>query len=296
MLIRAATRGSPLARWQTDRVAALLVAADPSIDVEVVVVHTSGDLDQTTPIEQMGGRGVFAKEVQSAVLDGRADVAVHSAKDLTSTPPYGLVIAAFPERADARDGLVGGSLDGLPAGAVVATGSVRRKAQLAALRPDFEFVGLRGNMTTRLSKIGEVDAIVAACSGLDRIELGHRIDHRLPVDVFVPQVGQGALAVECRANNAAVCSALERIDDHGVRRAVTAERAYLAELGGGCDLPVGAYATLDGDEVVLDALLANFEGTEVLRTSARGSDPSALGVELARKLLDDGGRELLASR
>ena len=171
MLIRAATRGSPLARWQTDRVAELLRATDPSIEVDVVVVHTSGDLDQTTPIEQMGGRGVFAKEVQSAVLDGRADIAVHSAKDLTSTPPDGLVVAAFPERADIRDGLVGGTLSGLRNGAVVATGSIRRKAQLAALRPDLEFVGLRGNMTTRLGKLGEVDAITESMSASTRTSL-----------------------------------------------------------------------------------------------------------------------------
>jgi len=296
MLIRAATRGSPLARWQTDRVAELLRATDPSIEVDVVVVHTSGDLDQTTPIEQMGGRGVFAKEVQSAVLDGRADIAVHSAKDLTSTPPDGLVVAAFPERADIRDGLVGGTLSGLRNGAVVATGSIRRKAQLAALRPDLEFVGLRGNMTTRLGKLGEVDAIVAACCGLDRIDLGHRIDERLDPNVVVPQVGQGALAVECRVADADMRSALALIEDHLVRRTVSAERAYLADLGGGCDLPVGAWASVDGDEIVLDALLSSFDGTRVLRVTDRGFDPWVLGTSVARRLLEVGGRELLANR
>jgi len=296
LLIRAATRASPLALWQSERVAELLRASDPAIEVEVVVVHTSGDLDQTTPIEQMGGRGVFAKEVQSAVLDGRADIAVHSAKDLTSTPPDGLVIAAFPERADVRDGLVGGTLDGLRHGAVVATGSIRRKAQLAALRPDFDFVGLRGNMTTRLSKVGEVDAIVAACSGLDRIDLGHHIDDRLDPQIFVPQVGQGALAVECRVEDAAVCAAIAGIDDLMVRRTVSAERAYLAELGGGCDLPVGALASIDGEDVVLDALVSSFDGSRIVRGNDRGNDPTELGTAIARRLLAEGGSELLAER
>jgi hydroxymethylbilane synthase len=293
MLIRAATRGSALALWQTDRVGELISTAIPGAIVEAVVVHTSGDLDQATPIEQMGGTGVFAKEVQAAVLDGRADIAVHSAKDLTSTPPEGLFIVAFLERADVRDGLVGGTLSGLANGAVVATGSIRRKAQLAALRPDLEFVGLRGNMTTRLAKLGEVDAIVAACAGLDRLGLGHRIDDRLDPSVFVPQVGQGALAIECRADDAATRDALSRIDDAEVRATVSAERAYLAELGGGCDLPVGAYSVLEGSVIHLDALLASFDGSTVLRASGDGTDPHTLGVGLAHELLDLGGRELL---
>ena len=293
MLIRAATRGSALALWQTERVAELLAAAIPGAVVEPIVVHTSGDLDQVTPIEQMGGRGVFAKEVQAAVLDGRADIAVHSAKDLTSTPPEGLCIAAFPERADERDGLVGSTLEGLGHGALVATGSIRRKAQLAALRPDLEFVGLRGNMTTRLQRLDDVDAIVAACAGLDRLGLGSRIDERLDVSVFVPQVGQGALAIECRADDTATRDVLGYIDDAHVRVMVSAERAYLAELGGGCDLPVGAYAVLDGVTIHLEALLASFDGSTVLRTTGTGSDPEQLGVGLARELLDRGGKELL---
>lgn len=293
MRIRAATRGSDLAIWQTDRVAELLAAAHEGLTVETIIVHTSGDIDQTTPIEQMGGRGVFAKEVQAAVLDGRADIAVHSAKDLTSTPPDGLIIAAFPERADVRDGLVGSSLDDLAPGATVATGSIRRKAQLAAVRPDLRFVGLRGNMTTRLSHLDEVDAIVVAAAGLDRLGLGWRIAERLDVERFVPQVAQGALAIECRAGDTETCALLGAIDDSVTRTLVTAERGYLAELGGGCDLPVGALAGFDGNSVTIDAMLSSFDGSTVLRSQRSGTDPEALGRRVARELLDGGGNELL---
>ncbi len=296
MRIRAATRGSPLALWQTDRVAELLRNVRPDLEVETVVVHTSGDLDQTTPIELMGGRGVFAKEVQSAVLDGRADFAVHSAKDLTSTSPDGLYIAAFPERGDVRDGLVGSRLADLAPGAVVATGSIRRKSQLAGLRPDLGFVNLRGNMTTRLSRLegNDVDAIVVAAAGLDRLGLGHLVDERLDTTMFVPQVAQGALAVECRADDGATRSVLEAIDDAATRTTVSAERAYLGELGGGCDLPVGALATLGGDDITIDALLANVEGTTILRVSDTDTDPEVLGVRVALRLLDElGGRRLI---
>lgn len=284
MALRAASRGSALARWQTAHVASLL-----GEEVEVVVVETTGDRRQDVPIWEMGGRGVFVKEVQAAVLEGRADIAVHSAKDLPSETPPGLVIGAVPERGDPRDALVGSRLDDLPAGARVATGSVRRRAQLAALRPDLTFAGLRGNIDTRLRKAADYDAVVMAAAALQRLGREEHVAEVLDVDVLLPQVAQGALAVECREDDVRAREALARIEHAASRRAVDAERAFLAELGGGCDLPVGAYAEVDDEgSVRVRGLLASLDGHVVLRAS--GTD----GAALARHLLDDcGGRDLL---
>jgi hydroxymethylbilane synthase len=291
--LRIATRGSPLARWQAEHVAALL--GEP---VELVVVETTGDRRQDVPIWEIGGRGVFAKEVQAAVLDGRADLAVHSAKDLPSSPelsPAGLVLAAVPERGDPRDCLVGGRLDELPPGALVATGSARRRVQLADRRPDLTFTGLRGNMDTRLAKAAQYDAAVMAAAALQRLGREGHIAEMLAPDVLLPQVGQGALAVECREGDERVREVLARIEHEPSRRAVDAERAFLAELGGGCDLPLGAYAVADEDGgVVLTGLLASTDGHVVLRAAEAGDVPAAVGATLARRLLDDsGGRALL---
>jgi hydroxymethylbilane synthase len=290
-VLRAATRGSRLARAQTDLVIELL-----GVDAEPVVVDTVGDRRTDVPIWELGGRGVFAKEVQAAVLDGRADFAVHSAKDLPSTTPDGLTIAAVPERADARDALVGQRFDSLPPGARIGTGSVRRRAQLAWLRPDLTFAGLRGNMDTRLSKAGDFAAIVVATAALDRLGRTPEITDVLPPGLLVPQVGQGALAVECRAGDGATLEALASIEHAPSRRAVDAERAWLAEVGGGCDLPVGAHATLDREgRLTLTAMVGTSDGRVMLRDSDAGDDPVALGRRLARHLLDDaGGSSLLA--
>lgn len=283
--LRAATRGSALARWQTAHVASLL-----GEEVDVVVVETTGDRRQDVPIWEMGGRGVFVKEVQAAVLEGRADIAVHSAKDLPSETPGGLAIGAVPERGDPRDALVGARLDDLPAGARVATGSVRRRAQLAALRPDLTFAGLRGNIDTRLRKAADFDAVVMAVAALERLGRDEHVAEVLDVDVLLPQVAQGALAIECRADDTRSREALARIEHGPSRRAVDAERAFLAELGGGCDLPVGAYAEVDSADgsVHVRGLLASLDGHVVLRAS--GTD----GAALARYLLHDcGGQALL---
>jgi hydroxymethylbilane synthase len=293
-VLRAATRGSALARWQTDHVIALL-----GVEVEVVVVQTEGDRRTDVPIEAIGGRGVFTKEVQTAVLDGRADFAVHSAKDLPSSSelqPEGLVIACVPERADPRDVLVGSTLDGLPVGGLVATGSVRRRVQLANLRPDLTFTGLRGNIDTRLSKARDVDAIVMAAAALHRLERDDAIAETLDPEVLLPQVAQGALAIECRADDADVLAALAAIEHGPSRRAVDAERAFLAQLGGGCDLPVGAHAEVDADGVIaLRGLIASHDGRVVLRERVTGDDPQTLGHDLATALLDGaGGRALLS--
>ncbi len=218
--IRAATRGSPLARWQADHIAALLRAIDPDVTVELVVVDTQGDRRLDVPIWELGGKGVFAKEVQAAVLDGRADIAVHSAKDLPSLAVPGLVIAAVPERGDPRDALVGSTLAALPKGAEVATGSLRRQAQLAAARPDLRFVGLRGNMATRIARAAEHDAVVVAATALDRLGLADRIAERLSTEIVLPQVAQAALAVECRDDDGSLLGLLRSIEH--VETAVTA--------------------------------------------------------------------------
>jgi hydroxymethylbilane synthase len=306
--LRLASRGSPLARYQAALVADLLRRADPSVDVVVEIVRTEGDRQATVPLDRIGGQGIFTKEIQAAVLDGRADVAVHSAKDLPSVTPDGLVLAAVPERADPRDALVGHRLTDLPAGAVVATGSARRRAQLANLRPDLTFVDLRGNMATRLARAvdGSVDAVVAAAAALDRLGWDGAPVDRLPVSVLLPQAGQGALALEGRAGDDATLALLARVDDVAAHRAVRAERAMLAAVEGSCSVPVAAWAepadpSVGGSGSAIDAggpirlhgLLASGDGRVVVRAALTGDDPDALGRELARYLLEDcGGRSV----
>jgi hydroxymethylbilane synthase len=299
-VVRVATRGSALALWQAEHVVALLRQVEPGLEVEIEVVQTQGDRRRDVPIWELGGKGVFAKEVQAAVLDGRADIAVHSAKDLPSATPDGLVIASVPERGDPRDALVGSTLDGLAEGATVATGSLRRRAQLAHLRPDLRFEGLRGNMQTRIDAAGRdgVDAVVVAATALDRLEMADRIAERLGVDAMVPQVAQAALAVECRAGDDATRTLLGRVEHGPSRRAVDAERGFLAELGGDCSLPAAAHAVIgEGDRLTITGLLASEDGALVLRHEVAGAaaDGPELGRALARHLLDDqGGAKLLA--
>lgn len=272
--------------------AGLLTASEPSVQVELVEVDTRGDRRLDLPISELGGKGVFAKEVQQAVLDGRADFAVHSAKDLPSVTVPGLVLAAVPTRGDARDALVGSTLDGLPGGARVATGSARRRVQLAERRPDLEFHELRGNMATRLAKAGHFDAIVVAAVAFQRLGWTDRLDDVLATGVMLPQVGQGALAVECRADDEATMAGLVGIEHGPSRRRVDAERAFLAELGGDCDLPAGAHAVIEdgtGGVLRLDALLASPDGKTLWRRSERGGDPDALGRSAAVALRDGQG-------
>jgi len=291
-VLRAATRGSPLAIWQAAHVGGLLMAAHPGLDVEMVVVDTEADRNLEVPISSFGGKGVFAKEVQAAVLDGRADFAVHSAKDLPSVTVDGLVLAAVPERGDPRDALVGARLESLETGATVATGSQRRRAQLGALRPDLVFTELRGNMATRLSKVPEGGAIVVAAVALARLHLADHIAEVLSVDELVPQVGQAALAVECRVDDRATRELLAPIEHTDSRVRVDAERAFLAELGGDCELPAGAHAVLMegsaafGGAIRLSGFLAS-EGSakaRMVRGASTGDDPVALGMQVARDL------------
>jgi hydroxymethylbilane synthase len=287
--LRVATRGSALARWQAERVVELL-----EVDAELVIVSTRGDERADVPIHAMGGTGVFVTEVDHRVLGGHADIAVHSAKDLPSATEPGLVLAAVPERGDVRDALVGAALADIPTGGRVGTGSVRRRAQLANLRPDLTFGELRGNIPTRLEKATAFEAVVLAAAGLDRLGLGDRVAERLSPAVMLPQVAQGALAVECRADDESTRELLATIDDPGAHAAIAAERAYLERLGGGCNLPVGALADVGADGTIeLEALLASLDGRIALRARASGPDPDTLGAEVADQLLDARGGRLL---
>ncbi len=289
-----------MARWQAAHVAGLLADLTGRAS-EVVVVETTGDRDRDVPLEEVGGQGIFVKEVQQAVLDGRADVAVHSAKDLpASTSVPGLVLAAVPVRGDRRDALVGATVATLPPGSTVATGSARRRVQLAALRPDLGFVPLRGNLGTRLARVGTggVAAVLVAQAALDRLSWrpeGPGLHDVLDVEAMVPQVGQGALALECRGADAPVLDALARLDDEPSHRELVAERAFLAHLGGGCTLPVGATATVrpgggEGGGVSVLGVLADAGGHTVVRETMTGADPAAVGAEVARRLLGEVGR------
>lgn len=290
-----ATRASALAVWQASHVGDLLRGT--GVESRLAPMTTDGDRRIAEPLDRIGGKGVFVSEVQQAVVDGRADIAVHSAKDLPSLTPDGLTIAAVPRRGSPLDVLVGGLLDELPAGAVVATGSRRRAVQLLDHRPDLRIVGLRGNIATRLARVGTVDpvvgepiaAVVVAAAAIERLgldELG--LDgvpcQQLSVGQMVPQVGQGTLAVECRADDLATLTALARIDDADSHAVLKAERAFLAELGGDCTMPAGAYATIDNGVVAMTAVLAPTDGGPPVTESDRGRDGVELGVQLAVRL------------
>lgn len=265
--LRLATRGSRQALAQSNAVARRLEAGSGRI-VELVLIETSGDLRQDVPLHSIGGQGVFVKEVQRAVLDGRADIAVHSAKDLPSDVAPGLTIAAFTERRSANDVLIGCTLHQLAHGATVASGSVRRRAQLAAVRPDLTFVELRGNIDTRLSKIPPGGAIVMALAALEILGLTDQIDQVLDAERFIPAVGQGCVAVECRVDDVDTQAALGSVDHEPTRIAVEAERAFLAELGSGCSLPVAGHVT----DARLHVFLADPErGTHVTGVHELGS-------------------------
>jgi hydroxymethylbilane synthase len=260
-----ATRGSALALRQVEMVVEALSKAAPEIEIETRVVRTEGDRDQTTPLETIGGQGVFVKDIERRLLDGHADVAVHSLKDMPAQEPAGLTIAAVLPRDDARDVLVtrdGAMLKDLPSGARVGTDSRRRAVQLLAMRPDLQVASIRGNVDTRLRKVdvGEYDAVLLAAAGLDRLGLATRVAQTFEPDQMIPAVGQGAIAVQCRANDAQTLAVLRAIDDAATRSAVTAERAFLKRLGAGCRLPVGAYAEVNGASLHLRAFIADDEG------------------------------------
>lgn len=263
-----------------------MVGAGVCDDVEIVVVSTTGDRDKSTPLHQIGGKGVFVKEVQAAVLDGRADVAVHSAKDMPAISPDELMLGAVPRRGNPHDVLVGCLLADLGPGSIVGTGSVRRRAQLLALRPDLEFAELRGNIATRLDKASDFDAIVMAGAALDRLGAAPAVVDVIAADQMVPQVGQGSLAIECRADAPDVIAALAVIDHAPSSRVFACERAFLRELGGDCSLPAGAHAVIDDDSLVLTGFLASESLASSHQLTVEGIDGPDLGRSLARMLRD----------
>lgn len=296
-----ATRGSKLALWQAEHISALLEQRWPGLVVERLVVKTTGDIIQDVPLAKVGGKGLFVKEIEEAMLDGRADLAVHSMKDVPVELPEGLVLGVVPEREVFTDTLLlgqGDDLDSLPAGARVGTSSLRRQAQLKSLRPDLEIVMLRGNVDTRLRKLaeGQYDAIVMASAGLKRLGLVWERSFELGPPSFLPAVGQGALGLEYRRDDPAVAEMLAPLDHAPSHIAVDAERGFLTGLDGGCQVPIAAHAVLEGDVVTLTGFVADPEGRRIFRREARGAGAGAfqLGLDLAREVLDAGAAEVLA--
>jgi hydroxymethylbilane synthase len=301
-LLRIATRQSPLALWQAEHVAGLLTAAHPGLHVELVKMVTEGDRILDRALNTAGGKGLFIKELEQGLAEGRADLAVHSMKDVPAELPPGFALPVFCAAADPRDALVSAtasSLDALPQGARIGTASLRRGCQLLARRPDLELVLTRGNVQTRLAKLdrGDCDALLLAAAGLDRLGLAERIAARLSVDVMLPAVTQGVLGLECRAGDDAVMALLAPLHEPGTALRVRAERAFAARLGGGCHTPLAAHAVLDGAQVHLTGLVGSPDGRRVLRQAQTGpaDAPEALGLALAEQLIAQGAAELLAS-
>lgn len=302
MTLRIATRESPLALWQAEHVKARLQAAHPGLDVVLVPMTTRGDQLLGSPLSSVGGKGLFVKELEQAMLDGRADLAVHSMKDVPVQQPDGLMLTAFLATEDPRDAFVSNrfaALSELPAGAVVGTSSLRRQAQLRAERPDLTVRDLRGNVGTRLRKLDEnqYDAILLAHAGLARLGLGARIRESFAVTRFIPAIGQGIIGIECRSDDAATRERLRVLDDRGSAIRLAAERAMNARLGGACQVPVAGHAVVDADTVRLSGLVAAPDGSKQVRGDIDGpvAEAAALGAALAERLLASGARTILSA-
>jgi hydroxymethylbilane synthase len=301
--LRIATRKSQLALWQAEHVSALLRAAHPGLEIELVPLLTQGDRIQDRSLAAIGGKGLFIKELEVALADLRADIAVHSMKDVPADLPHGLIIGAVLKRADPRDALVTTSgiarLEDLPHGSVVGTSSLRRQAQIRALRPDLSIEPMRGNVDTRLRKLDAggkpMDAIVLACAGLIRLGLESRITARLDPKICLPAVTQGVIGIECRQTDSSTLQYLRALEDPPTRKIMDAERAFAARLGGSCQSPIAAYAQLEADRVTLRGLVAEPDGSRLLKDAVSGSaeNPAALGRELAERILAAGAGPLL---
>lgn len=297
-----ATRGSRLALWQAEHVKARIEAAHPGVRVELSVIKTKGDIILDVPLAKVGGKGLFVKEIEEALLDGRADLAVHSMKDVPMELPEDLVLGCIPERETPADIFLSAHFSGLnalPPGAHVGTSSLRRQAQLLALRPDLRISSLRGNVDTRLHKLqdGIYDAIILAAAGLRRLELSAPVMESLPVSVFLPAVGQGALGIECRADRADLLALLRFLEHPATRVRVEAERGFLAGLEGGCQVPIAGHAVMTGpDAFRLEGLVAETDGSRILRKSIAGTASEARdkGLELAGEVLRAGAEAILA--
>lgn len=299
-ILRIATRQSPLALWQAHYVQQRLMACHPGLRVELVPMVTKGDVILDTPLAKVGGKGLFVKELEQAMLSDRADIAVHSMKDVPIEFPEGLGLVTICEREDPLDAFVSNqfdSVDALPQGAVVGTSSLRRQCQLSARRPDLVIRSLRGNVGTRLSKLdaGEYDAIILAVAGLKRLGLGDRIRHAMPAEESLPAVGQGAVGIECRLDDAQAIALLSALNHEETAVRVKAERAMNTRLEGGCQVPIGSFALLQGDELWLRGLVGSPDGKVMVRGERRGprEDAEKMGVSLAEELLDNGAREIL---
>jgi len=294
------TRSSKLALWQADYVADSLRREYPELQVEKKLMTTKGDRILDAPLAKIGGKGLFTKELETAMLAGEIDIAVHSLKDMPTEVPEGLVISAITKRLDAGDALVSGkfrSLEELPVGAKVGTSSLRRKAQLLHARPDLNIQDLRGNVNTRLRKLEEehFDAIVLAVAGLKRLGFADRITEVLPKELLLPAVGQGALAIETRADDAEVRKIISFLNDEDTVNCARAERAFLARVEGGCQVPVGVHATVEGKALAVEAVIASLDGKRLYRDVRKGSceEAETIGTALAESLLDAGGWEIL---
>ncbi|WP_336289785.1 hydroxymethylbilane synthase [Aeromonas dhakensis] len=299
--LKIATRKSPLAMWQANFVKDRLEALYPELQVELVPMSTQGDKILDTPLAKVGGKGLFVKELETAMLEGRADIAVHSMKDVPVEFPEGLGLHTICEREDPRDAFVSNSftaIDELPQGAVVGTSSLRRQCQLRAARPDLVIRDLRGNVNTRLAKLdaGEYDAIILAAAGLKRLEMAHRITAFIEPEQSLPANGQGAVGIECRLDDHELHALLAPLEHPETRIRVLTERAMNRALQGGCQVPIGAYALVEGEEVWLRGLVGSPDGSRVIRDEIRGplADGEALGHTLAQRLLADGADAILA--
>lgn len=301
-VLRIATRQSPLALWQAHYVKDRLMACHPGLQVELVPLVTKGDVILDTPLAKVGGKGLFVKELETALLENRADIAVHSMKDVPVEFPSGLGLVTICEREDPRDAFVSNhfdSLDALPEGSVVGTSSLRRQCQIAEQRPDLVIRSLRGNVGTRLSKLdnGEYDAIILAVAGLKRLQLSDRVRVALPPELSLPAVGQGAVGIECRLDDQHTRDLLAPLNHDETAIRVLAERAMNTRLEGGCQVPIGSYAELIDGELWLRALVGSPDGEQVIRGERRGKpeDAEQLGVSLADELLERGARAILAA-
>ncbi|CAB5704458.1 Porphobilinogen deaminase [Aeromonas hydrophila] len=299
--LKIATRKSPLAMWQANFVKDRLEALYPELQVELVPMSTQGDKILDTPLAKVGGKGLFVKELETAMLEGRADIAVHSMKDVPVEFPEGLGLHTICEREDPRDAFVSNrftAIDELPQGAVVGTSSLRRQCQLRAARPDLVIRDLRGNVNTRLAKLdaGEYDAIILAAAGLKRLEMAHRITAFIEPEQSLPANGQGAVGIECRLDDHELHALLAPLEHPETRIRVLTERAMNRALQGGCQVPIGAYALVEGEEVWLRGLVGSPDGSRVIRDEIRGplADGEALGHTLAQRLLADGADAILA--
>ena len=298
--LKIATRNSPLALWQAEHVKQRLIQIHPNLDVELVGIQTEGDRFLEAPLVAVGGKGLFIKELEQSLLDNKADIAVHSMKDVTIDLPEKLILPVILKREDARDVLISrkyGSLKNMAEGSIVGTSSLRRQSQIRAIRPDLELKDLRGNVGTRLRKLenNEYDAIILAAAGINRLGLSEIITEYIPRTELLPAIGQGAIGIECRLNDSDVLDLISPLNDHETALCVQTERSFSARLYGGCQLPIAGHASISGNEIKLVGLVARLDGSELIISEHKGNinETDAIGITLAESLLERGADEIL---